>query len=162
MVHYLHHKKVPRTFKSNPSFCFYFICLVTCAQQMVATPSESSETGLFFGWQVKFFNDLCQFLCAVGIKVLLQARAGNIWETSGSDHANATGPYFHMGFHSHGGFPIAGWFLLGKILLKFGFRGTPISGNLHMWDINGYHGYVMGYNQHLTLKWDIMGMWYSS
>ena len=38
-----------------------------------------------------------------------------------------------MGVSINGGTPIAGWFLLGKILLKWMItRGTPLYGNTHM------------------------------
>ena len=38
-----------------------------------------------------------------------------------------------LGFYSHGGFPIAGWFLLGKMPWKWMMTGgIPIPGNLHL------------------------------
>ena len=40
---------------------------------------------------------------------------------------------WYGGFHGHGGTPIAGWFLLGKLPSRNGwFGGTPILGNPHI------------------------------
>ena len=47
----------------------------------------------------------------------------------------------HYGdFHSHGGTPMAGWFLLGKSPLKWMITGgTPLSGNPHTISYSKYH-----------------------
>ena len=50
------------------------------------------------------------------------------------------------GFPQLWGYPIAGWFSSWKILWKNGwFRGTPISGNLHvgMWGTTSFWGYLV-------------------
>ena len=41
---------------------------------------------------------------------------------------------YQMGFHSHGGTPIAGWFIKEKSQLEIRMRtgGSPISGNQRM------------------------------
>ena len=57
-----------------------------------------------------------------------QVRNGRaLWQNS-----NSVGRH-NMGVSINGGTPIAGWFLLGKILLKWMItRGTPLYGNTHM------------------------------
>ena len=84
---------------------------------------ESHHTGMIFGVSHCYWAGAAGILdiwdCGCMIAMLLPSQA-----QTRANHCQ------HGGFHSHGGSPIAGWFISWKILPKWMItRGTPIYGN---------------------------------